>query len=223
MADCAFCILAFCIGVAMAVASASVCAAEIIDRVLAVAAGELIMLSDVTAARDLGPRAGSRRRGDPIGAVLSALIDRELILAEVDRYAPPEPGADAVDREVQAVRARFATPRGAGRRAVEVRDRREPSARNAARGPADPRVRGSALHRAGAVRRRARAVLSRPPAGVHAAGAARAVRGRARRHRPPCVGGSPQDAHRRLGAPACAAAPTSRRWLSGRPVRLGNA
>jgi len=39
--------------------------------------------------------------------VLSKLIDRELILSEVDRYAPPEPTAEAVDREVQRVLARF--------------------------------------------------------------------------------------------------------------------
>ena len=32
------------------------------------------------------------------------------MLAEVDRYAPPEPTAEAVDREVQRVRARFASP-----------------------------------------------------------------------------------------------------------------
>ena len=34
-------------------------------------------------------------------AVLTKLIDRELMLAEVDRYAPPEPTAEAVDGEVQ--------------------------------------------------------------------------------------------------------------------------
>ena len=39
--------------------------------------------------------------------MLTKLIDRELILAEVDRYAPPEPTAEAVDREVQRVLARF--------------------------------------------------------------------------------------------------------------------
>lgn len=82
--------------------------AEIIDRVLAVAAGELIMLSDVTAARDLGlVKIGPS--ADPVGAVLSRLIDRELVLAEVDRYAPPEPSAEAVDRELAAVRSGFAT------------------------------------------------------------------------------------------------------------------
>ena len=84
--------------------------AEIIDRVLAVAAGELIMLSDVTAARDLGfVQVDVASGGDPIAAVLSRLIDRELVLAEVDRYAPPEPTKEAVDREVQNVRARFAS------------------------------------------------------------------------------------------------------------------
>jgi hypothetical protein len=42
--------------------------------------------------------------------VLSKLIDRELALAEVDRYAPPEPTAAMVDREVERVRQRFTSP-----------------------------------------------------------------------------------------------------------------
>ena len=82
--------------------------AEILDRVLAVVGGRLIMLSDVTAARDLQlvpVEAGA----DPIRSVLTTLIDRELVLVEVDRYAPPEPSAAAVDAEVQRVRARFAS------------------------------------------------------------------------------------------------------------------
>ena len=83
--------------------------AETIDRVLAVVAGQLITLSDVTAARDLGLEAADGA-ADPIRAVLSQLIDRELMLAEVDRYAPPEPTAEAVDREVERVRARFPSP-----------------------------------------------------------------------------------------------------------------
>ncbi len=85
--------------------------AEVIDRVLAVVAGDVITLSDVTAARDLG--LVSRPAGaDPVGAVLSVLIDRALVLAEVDRYAPPEPSQDAVTRGVAAVRARFASEQG---------------------------------------------------------------------------------------------------------------
>ena len=35
---------------------------------------------------------------------------RELILDEVDRYAPPEPSSEAVDEQVVIVRARFASP-----------------------------------------------------------------------------------------------------------------
>jgi hypothetical protein len=82
--------------------------AETIDRVLAVVAKQVITLSDVTAARELGlVTAGAA--ADPVRAVLSTLVDRELILAEVERYVPPEPSAEAVDRELAIVRARFAS------------------------------------------------------------------------------------------------------------------
>jgi hypothetical protein len=81
-------------------------AAEVIDRVLAVVSGSLITLSDVNGASELGlVKIGSS--ADPVRDVLSQLIDRELELAEVDRYAPPEPSAAEVDREVQTVRSRF--------------------------------------------------------------------------------------------------------------------
>lgn len=80
--------------------------AETIDRVLAVVAGQLITLSDVTAATDLGLQSADGA-ADPVRAVLSKLIDRELMLAEVERYAPAEPSAAAVDAEVQHVRDRF--------------------------------------------------------------------------------------------------------------------
>ena len=88
-------------------------AAEVIDRVLAVVAGDLIMLSDVRAARDLGlvvPAASA----DPDRAVLSLLIDRALMLDEVDRYAPPEPSSAAIDRALADVRARFGSPAALG-------------------------------------------------------------------------------------------------------------
>jgi hypothetical protein len=85
---------------------AGVVGAETIDRVLAVVAGQLITLTDVRAAIDLrlqSPDGGA----DPVREVLNKLIDRELILAEVDRYAPPEPTTEAVSSEVERVRARF--------------------------------------------------------------------------------------------------------------------
>jgi hypothetical protein len=62
----------------------------------------------VTAATDLGLQTADGA-ADPVRAVLTKLIDRELVLAEVERYAPPEPASDAVDREVQRVRQRFPT------------------------------------------------------------------------------------------------------------------
>jgi hypothetical protein len=80
--------------------------AEVIDRVLAVVGGSLITLTDVNAAYDLGlvvPPASP----DRVRAVLSSLIDRELQLAEVDRYAPPDPAPADIEQEVQAVRSRF--------------------------------------------------------------------------------------------------------------------
>ena len=82
--------------------------AEIVDRVLAVVSGDLITLTDVTAARDLG-LVSPGDAADPVRAVLAQLVDRELQLAEVERYAPAEPKAEEVDREVQVVRARFAS------------------------------------------------------------------------------------------------------------------
>ena len=91
---------------------ASVCAAdadEVIDRVLAVAAGDVITLSDVRAARELG-RVESGNAPDPVRAALGQLIDRALVLAEVNRFAPPEPTAQAMAAALDTVAARFATP-----------------------------------------------------------------------------------------------------------------
>ena len=96
------------IGLVLALA-AGVARAETIDRVLAVASGQLITLTDVTAATELGLQSADGA-ADRTRAVLSKLIDRELALAEVDRYAPSEPTAGAVDREVERVRQRFASP-----------------------------------------------------------------------------------------------------------------
>jgi hypothetical protein len=75
--------------------------AEVIDRVVAVVAGDLIMLSDLIVAREL--------RLIPPTAGVSQLIDRALILSEVSRYAPPEPSPDAVANELERLRSSFPT------------------------------------------------------------------------------------------------------------------
>jgi hypothetical protein len=81
-------------------------AEEIIERVLAVAGGKIIMLSDVRAALDLG-LVDTGGASDPLREALTRLIDRALVLAEVDRYLPPEPSAADVDRRFQSVTARL--------------------------------------------------------------------------------------------------------------------
>jgi parvulin-like peptidyl-prolyl isomerase len=82
--------------------------AEIIERVLAVVQGVVITQSDATAAASLG-LATIEPTDDPLGAMLAKLIDRQLILAEVERYAPSEPAAEAIDQRLRLVRARFAS------------------------------------------------------------------------------------------------------------------
>jgi hypothetical protein len=83
--------------------------AQLIDRVLAVVVGDPITLSDVTAAIRLGlvPPAGVE---DRVQVALTALIERQLQLIEVNRYVPPEPSAAQVEAGLAQVRARFDSP-----------------------------------------------------------------------------------------------------------------
>jgi hypothetical protein len=78
--------------------------AEIIDRIMAVVSGRLVLLSDVMAAIELG-LVSTAGAADPKAAALTALVERQLQLAEVDRYGPPEPAADAVDRRIAEAQA----------------------------------------------------------------------------------------------------------------------
>jgi hypothetical protein len=79
---------------------------EVIDRVLAVVDTQVITLSDARAALrfSLVPQDVAV---DPIAAVMERLIDRRLMLAEVDRYAPPEPTPAAVDAAMAAIERRY--------------------------------------------------------------------------------------------------------------------
>jgi len=87
----------------MAAAAAS---AEVIDRVMAIVDGHLITLSDVRRAMTLHL---VDRDGAPAGeaVALERLIDRMLILQEVERYAPPEPERAALDKQVSDVERRL--------------------------------------------------------------------------------------------------------------------
>ena len=62
-----------------------------IDRILAVVSGQPIVLSDVNAALEFHLVEPTPGTSDVVGAVLEQLIRRRLILAEVERFQPPEP------------------------------------------------------------------------------------------------------------------------------------
>ncbi|MGE0043514.1 MAG: hypothetical protein AB7H88_17695 [Vicinamibacterales bacterium] len=81
---------------------------ELIERTLAIVGGQVITLSDARTALALGLVDGAGA-GDPIAAAASRLVDRQLVLREVQRYAPPEPAADAVTARVAVARDRFAS------------------------------------------------------------------------------------------------------------------
>lgn len=82
---------------------ATVAGAEVIDRIMAVVSGQPIMLSDVNAALDFHLVNVPAGASDPVGAVLERLIDRALMLGEVERYQPPEPAAGAVSARMADV------------------------------------------------------------------------------------------------------------------------
>lgn len=80
--------------------------AQTIERVLAVVGSELILLSDYVAASRFA-LVDAPAAPDPVAAMLPALIERQLQLAEVNRYQPPEPPATVLDARLAAIRAEF--------------------------------------------------------------------------------------------------------------------
>ena len=79
---------------AVLTAAASAVQAEIVDRVLAVVGQRVITLSDARAAVTFGlvePAVGA----DAVAEGVAYLVNRQLMLSEVDRYGVPPPGPDA--------------------------------------------------------------------------------------------------------------------------------
>ena len=106
--------------------------AEVIDRILATVGGALILQSDVVAAVRLG-FVELPARGDRLQWTLDRLIERRLMLIEVDRYAPPEPPRSLLDERMQQIDKRIGsgerldtilreTGLSAGQLRVRVRD-----------------------------------------------------------------------------------------------------
>lgn len=74
---------------------------DLIERTLAIVGTQVITLSDARAAIRLGLVAADRS-ADPV-SVTQLLVDRELILREVQRYAPPAPSDSAVEARLDEI------------------------------------------------------------------------------------------------------------------------
>jgi hypothetical protein len=85
-----------------------------IERTLAIVGGRVITLADTRAATLLG-LIDIGQATDQVAAAVALLVERELVLREVQRYAPPEPPDNAVEARVQTVRQRFPDSRGFAR------------------------------------------------------------------------------------------------------------
>ena len=84
-------------------------AQELIERTLALVGGQPITLSDVRAAIALGLVPAEKISTD-IAVMTGVLVDRELILREVQRYAPPAPAESSVDARIEELRKRLSDP-----------------------------------------------------------------------------------------------------------------
>ena len=82
--------------------------AETIDRILAVVSGGLILQSDAIAVTRLG-LVSVPDMPDKIQGALDQLIERRLMLVEVDRYGPPDPSPADIDAGVAAAVNRIAS------------------------------------------------------------------------------------------------------------------
>ncbi len=80
---------------------------ELLDRTLAIVGGQPITLSDARAVVALG-LIEAEPAPDPIPGVALQMVDRELVLREVQRYAPAAPAESAVEARLDEIRKRFA-------------------------------------------------------------------------------------------------------------------
>jgi len=81
---------------------------QLLDRTLALVGGQPITLSDARAVIELGLIAADRS-ADPIPGVVGRMVDRELVLREVQRYSPPAPAESAVTARLEEIQQRFSS------------------------------------------------------------------------------------------------------------------
>jgi hypothetical protein len=91
------------------IAAAGGAHAMVLDALVGVVGSRVIMLSDVRLARDL-----RRPLASPDEEILRVLIDRALMLAEVERFQQPDPPATAVQAAFEALENRIGAADWAG-------------------------------------------------------------------------------------------------------------
>ena len=94
------------IAAALVLLLAAPSAAEVIDRIMAVVAGQPVTLSDVNAALRFNRVDVPPNTRDPLAYALDRVIERQLILAEVDRFQPPEPAPVEINLRLQELEQR---------------------------------------------------------------------------------------------------------------------
>jgi hypothetical protein len=77
--------------------------ASVIDRIMAVVGGRPIILSDVNAAIQFRLVEAPAGTPDTLGYTLQRLVERALVLTEVDRFQPPEPDPIEITIRVDAL------------------------------------------------------------------------------------------------------------------------
>jgi hypothetical protein len=87
------------------VAALTVAQPQLLDRTLALVGGQPITLSDARAAVALGLIDSAK---GSIADLTTRLVDRELVLREVQRYAPPAPAESVVEARLAEIRQRLA-------------------------------------------------------------------------------------------------------------------
>ena len=80
---------------------------DVIDRIMAVVGPQPITLSEVAAAAEFELVPVPPGTKDQIGYALERLIDRSLILVEVERFQPPEPDPVEITIQIDRLQARF--------------------------------------------------------------------------------------------------------------------
>ncbi len=82
---------------------------ELIERTVALVGSQAITLNDARAAIALGLVAVPPG-ADPIASATTQLVDRALVLREVQRYAPPAPDDNVVTTKLEEIGARSPAP-----------------------------------------------------------------------------------------------------------------